>query len=279
MSESKKQKLESLRKNYQEVKGQPFDHFFCPILLRDQDVSLCKAHIINQAFSESTPDWTIQREDVDKFYGRVVESEFVKLDYDQTDITAEALVDSELSKKLQPKIKVGGNEVEHFILDDELPSECTAVEYEHEDQTVQLGLKIPPEKFVNEMNNVNIEINLDVRVHAFVSLLKSAHLFMFDLLGYNYIFRKTGQFLGKILQDFFIQNKDNSNEEARKNAENLFRDYFALVRPLDKESSVPPDTIDNHHFHLVWIEDTNKIWGKSFISIPGICITLYCYLF
>ena len=54
MNETIKQtKLDELNTDYAQIKGQAFSHFFCPILFRDEDVELCEAHIINQAFPDA----------------------------------------------------------------------------------------------------------------------------------------------------------------------------------------------------------------------------------
>jgi len=72
-------KLETLRNDYQELTGKQFLHFFCPILFRDENAAICRAHIVNSAFPDSCRKWTLQRSDVDSFYGSAFESDFVHL--------------------------------------------------------------------------------------------------------------------------------------------------------------------------------------------------------
>jgi len=67
MSTSIQSRLKKLNIDYSQIKGQPFVYFFCPILFRDDDVLLCKAHIINLAFPGSSRDRTVQRKDIDNF--------------------------------------------------------------------------------------------------------------------------------------------------------------------------------------------------------------------
>ena len=50
-----------LRADYESVTGSPFQHFFCPILYRDEDTELCRAHVINRAFRESGPGGILHR--------------------------------------------------------------------------------------------------------------------------------------------------------------------------------------------------------------------------
>lgn len=47
-------RLRYLREDFSEVVGKPFEHFYCPVLFRDEEVELCKAHIVSAAFPGST---------------------------------------------------------------------------------------------------------------------------------------------------------------------------------------------------------------------------------
>lgn len=73
MDADTRRKLDELRSDYRAVVGSPFSHFFCPIVFLDEDVDLCRAHIVNRAFPESSRSWTVQRTDVDNFYGSTFE--------------------------------------------------------------------------------------------------------------------------------------------------------------------------------------------------------------
>lgn len=105
MNKDFQEKLNDLNTDYANVKGQPFSHLFCPILFRDEDVELCKAHIVNQAFPNAPHDWTLQRKDVDNFYGAHIESEFVTLQY-RNQTHGDIITDSQLSKAFKPQIIV-----------------------------------------------------------------------------------------------------------------------------------------------------------------------------
>ena len=67
MNASAQRKLAALRADYAAEVGRPFEHFFCPVLYRDEPAELCQAHIVNAAFRGSTKRRTIQRADVDHF--------------------------------------------------------------------------------------------------------------------------------------------------------------------------------------------------------------------
>jgi hypothetical protein len=62
------------------------------------------------------------------------------------------------------------------------------------------------------------------------SVLKSAHLTMFDMLGYEYVFSPTGHYLAAILRNFFIDNKAKGNKRAA--ADEYFAAYTSMVFPV-----------------------------------------------
>jgi hypothetical protein len=101
MNAATQAKLESLRTDYVQVQGRPSVHFFCPVLFRDEDVALCQAHIVNRAFSGSARSWTVQRKDVDSFYGSAFEADFLAIQYHEGLTPDEVLGNRELSRKFR----------------------------------------------------------------------------------------------------------------------------------------------------------------------------------
>jgi hypothetical protein len=73
-------RLEELRADFARVNGKPFEHFYCPILLKDEPGELCDGHIVPEAFGKRTIP---QRKDVDNFYGAAAEADFVGLMQDK----------------------------------------------------------------------------------------------------------------------------------------------------------------------------------------------------
>ena len=49
ISEEIKQHLTPMCADYERVAGKPFDHFFCPLLLKDEPVELCMGHLIPES--------------------------------------------------------------------------------------------------------------------------------------------------------------------------------------------------------------------------------------
>lgn len=160
-------KLKKLRDDYSQIRRQPFRHFFCPILFRDEDVPICKAHIVNLAFADSSRDWTIQRKDVDNFYGLVFETDFLGLQYRENRNIGNTITDKRLSKKYSPKILVDGEPVEFFVADGDVPKQFTRVEFDNNGEVIRLGLKISPENMFAAMGKSwEITASKDIRIPA-----------------------------------------------------------------------------------------------------------------
>ncbi len=229
-----KSKLEELRSDYIQVKGQPFAHFYCPVLFRDDDVPLCQAHIINYAFPNSARTWTVQRSDVDSFYGSNFEADFIAIQYAENGSPGKTLVDKTLSKRFRPRILVDDEPVDYFVAQGNVPEYFTQIEFDHDGQSVRLGLKMPPEDVLaTAKQKWEIEIDKDVRIPALVSLIKAAHLTLFEILGYRYALSAGGHFVGRqILGEFFYQNRGKLRPEVLKNAFPFFREFAHMVRPV-----------------------------------------------
>jgi hypothetical protein len=99
-------KLETMRGDYAEVTGSSFSHFYCPIVFRDEPADLCRAHIVNQSYLGSGDQWTVQRADVDNFYGGMFEGDFVALQHSGKYSPDEIIADPKLSRMLRPRIEV-----------------------------------------------------------------------------------------------------------------------------------------------------------------------------
>lgn len=256
------QKLEALRDDFAEVVGRPFSHFFCPVLFKDEDSPLCQAHIVNVAFPESSRRWTLQRQDVDSFYGSAFESDFVDLQHGGSGVSAEALVDPHLYKRLRPKILLDGREVEHFAAKGPVPSQFSRILFEHGGRTVRLGLKLSFDEVLSNANsNWQIEVVKDIRLAAIVSVLKAAHLTLFEMLGYRYALGLGGQFLGQLLGEFFRKNLGRPKVEVIQNASSYFSPFAAMVRPVAPDSPKPSGSIDDSSVRVCWCEGHKSLWG------------------
>jgi hypothetical protein len=256
MDSATRRKLDELRSDYQTVAGSPFSHFYCPIVFRDEDVDLCQAHIVNRAFSESSRNWTVQRKDVDNFYGGIFEGDFVDIQYRGKQSPDEVIVDPDLSKKLRPEILLGGEKVEHFVARGPVPDRFTEVVVGGPRGAIRLGLKIHPDDASAAMSKGwQILIEKDIRLPALVSLLKAAHLTLFEMLGYRYALSAGGSFLGRtVLGDFFLQNRDRSRAEILRNAVSHFREFANMVRPVSSPATTVQETVTDRFLFVCFCE-------------------------
>lgn len=247
-----KQKLNVLGADYEEVAGKPFLYFYCPVLFRDEDVDLCQAHIVNRAFPESGRNWTVQRSDVDNFYGRVFEGDFVDLQYRGRQLPEDVIVDPGLSKKLRPRIQMAGEEVRHFVARGPVPAHFTEAVVTRPGGTVRLGLKIHPVDVAAALNKgCEIVVEKDVRLAALASLLKAAHLTLFEMLGYRYALSAGGQFLGwTVLGEFFLRNRDLTKADILADATCHFREFANMIRPVLATPMGIQGTMTDHFLYV-----------------------------
>jgi hypothetical protein len=141
-------KLRELRAQFEEVTGKTFSHFYCPVLLRDEDVELYKAHIVNEAFSSVGRHWTVQRADVDGFYGSFFESDFVDIQHQGQITAARSMVDKALAKKFRPQILVKGHPVPYYYPPEATPTvaDHAKIQFEGDYGAVELRLKLTPKE-------------------------------------------------------------------------------------------------------------------------------------
>ena len=195
---------------------------------------LCRGHIINHAFPHSARNWVVQRQDVDNFYGSIFESDFATYQYKEDRILGSAIVDKDLSKKFEPKILLDDKPVDFYVARGNIPKQFTRLEFDNDGKVIQLAVKMQPEEFMETLGRKwEISIEKDIRISAMVSLIKSAHLTLFSLLGYSYALSTAGYFVGKqILGEFFQQNCNKAKSDILDNAYSFFREFAPMVRPI-----------------------------------------------
>lgn len=231
-------KLDILRTDYNNIRGQPFQHFFCPFLFEDADVPLCQAHIINQSFPDSARNWTVGRKDIDNFYGSHFEADFAGILYHEYPSIGKIFVDKDLSKQFRPTITLDEQPVEYFFAKKSgVPEGFTRLNIEFNGQVVELGLKMPPsDVFATQESSWGVAISKDMRIATIVSLIKSAYLTLFEMLGYSYALSPDGYFVGlKILGQFFRENRNKSRADVFQEAQNFFSEFIHMVRPVQSQ--------------------------------------------
>lgn len=229
------------RADFESVCGRPFEHFYCPLLYRDEPVALCEGHILNRAFYSAARTTVIQREDIDGWYGSMFEAEWVLIQERGQHTLPEILSDMELRRKLKPQFWVDGRRVDYYVAgSNPVPKEHSPVIIEEVQKPLQFVMKIDPAE-VNSNTDARWEVSVerDLRLSALVSLLKAAHLTLFHLFGYRYVFSPGGRLLGhEALGRFFAENVGRPKREVLKNARAHFAEYVSIVRPLLRAPSI-----------------------------------------
>jgi hypothetical protein len=236
-------KLAKLRTDYIAVTGRPFEHFYCPILFRDEDTPLCQAHVINEGFRDSARRWTIQRADLDAFYGTYLEADFLAIQERGKHELSHILVDNRLRRQLRPKLLLDGKPLEYYAAHGAIPSTFTELQVDRgpDTQPARLALKLDPSEALRRLSGkLEIEVKMDVRVSALGALLKAAHLTLFELQGYRYALSAGGHFLGfDVLGRFYLAHvgagklgSKRLKERIRSSAAEHFGEFVNLVRPV-----------------------------------------------
>jgi hypothetical protein len=264
MNPKVKRRLQSLNNNYLQVSRKNANHFFCPILFEDESTELCEAHIVNKALPDSSRVWTVQRADVDAFFGSRFESDFINIQYSDPESAEQVLSNKNAFKQVSPKLLLNDDPINYFPFKGTkpLPEQFTQINYSDESNTIQFGVEMTPQQVMDANNDLwELEIEMDLRVSAVVSSIKSAHLTFFHLLGYHYALSAGGRFVGKdILGNFYLQNHHKKKAEVVRNAYPYFSEYSTMVRPLEADRLGLRGTIEDGIVHICWLNE-NTIWA------------------
>lgn len=239
------------REDYARTQGTSFEHFYCPMLLRDEPVELCRGHIVNQSIRDSSRKTVIQRKDIDGFYGTVFEADFVMMCNARDARLREIFTDPHLNKKLKPRIMADDEPCPYYFDrgHEPTPQHSPLLLEDDTGEAVRLVLKRDADAIVNAFDKKwNIVLEADFRVSAVVSLIKSAYLTLFRLLGYSYALSTSGLSIGHdILGRFFLENRGKPVAEAQAAARAFFQPFVNMVRPIDRvEGATPRGTVDDN---------------------------------
>lgn len=228
------EELERLRVDFANIdeESRSFEHFYCPILFRDEETELCKGHIVNESIRDSCRAWVVQRKDVDNFYGALVESKFTAL-VNSDGITVEkVLANARLRKVIQPSFIVDGEKVSYYEAGAHTASIHPTIAFmQGGTEFAKIALKISEDRLPDSAK-LQIEINHDFIPHTVASLIKAAHLTMFKTFGYQYVFSAAGQDAAEILRSFYDDHKDTASDEKQSAMRRYFYQFAGRVIPL-----------------------------------------------
>jgi hypothetical protein len=220
----------------------PMKRFYCPIMaVDDEDAELCLGHVINASIKNCCRARVVQRKDVDGFYGKLFERDFIALVEARSRPKNDLLLDPKLRKKMKFQIKINGVPCDYY--EDRggvIPPNHTAKTIVHPDGgELKIVVKKSPEELNAAPQKWTILVDMDHRVAALGSLIKSAYLTLFRLLGYRYATSAAGYAVGHdILGDFFRKHRHMSTVEASEAAADYFQPYINMVRSIDNYDGV-----------------------------------------
>jgi hypothetical protein len=279
--------LNELSEKYQLASGKTWNYFFCPILCVDEETDLMKGHIINQALPLEEGDirgWTIQRKDVDNFYG-TIEADYVLIQYSDDELFEKTLFQGEYQFK--PNLTLRGKDIGYYVVDEKnsrIPDNFTLMEFHERENVINTVIKMPPTEVEQHLGQDLWAFNLDkdISIEVTVSLIKAAHLTLFALFGYGYALSAAGFFIGyDILGKFFKDNKKhiNSRKLIIENAKDFFKECKHLAAPVDNTIFNFRGTLNDKMFLMCRGYD-KQYWGiiifiKTFKKLHGVLLPLF----
>ena len=274
MDEAGQLELDLLRDDYNRVAGEHFRWFHCPFLFRDEDVELCKGHVLNQAFVGSKRVWTIQRKDLDNFYGSFFEPDFVLIQ-DLGSAALQGVIESPgLVKKVPVNVSLKGVRIDSYpYKKGPVPKEHTPIVIESSSgRTLSMVLKIAPDEVAENTASRDwaLSVEKDLRLESLVSLLKAAHLTLFRMLGYNYALSAGGYFTGwNALGSFYMNNYGSNKRDVLMSAPAHFRQFRNMVRPVVSHSPGLEGTVSDNKLYICETTDNHRWAFVVFIRLPG----------
>ena len=194
--------LEDLRADFESVTGKPFEHFYCPIMLVDEDAPLMKGHIVPESLGGKSR--VVQRSDIDHGFGSFFEAEagdavLQGLDTNPfvTYVRGDAQETREL-RRFKKKIQIDGTEETINVsirMDD---GQLRLFPKSQEDFNAVVGELSGPTEF-----SAQLGFELDSRSSILVTSLRTSHLGWFRKCGYRSLFTPEGIFVAAVLREFY----------------------------------------------------------------------------
>ena len=270
--------VEGLRNDFESVRGEPFKHYYCPILHVDEKTPLCYGHVVPK--SVGGQETVIQREDVDNGFGFFFEAE--ARDAIRHGLERDGLLQKSISgdpdevKEIHRRFKINT-----IFCPGDKPIRVNARKVNGE---TLFFVKREGLGDVGGHFEALFGVELDARSSMLVTALKASHLCWFRKAGYRYVFSNGGQVIAGVLRSFykeFIAPRCGPNRKQRgslisdevKEEVNRHCSQFAnFIRPVPPEcvaalpESIQAGTLASDTFLVLW--DGNQIYGRlSFIRL------------
>ena len=228
--------LTRLKSDFQQVTGNNCPTFYCPILNEFGEGSgLIDGHILPQCVRSASRATVIQRADVDNPFG-VIEAGLCNF-------LNKPLFDLEELYRLSKRLTVTGKDgipVPAFFASPKSSPPYPMIELSKGGETIASPhIKTSGEKMDEFRGEVDVEGELVFSPSALaVSLIKSAHLALFKLMGYRWVFDPAGQNVGAALARIV---RSRVSREAVKNLSDELPNCFNWLR----EEASSDDTLSS----------------------------------
>ena len=266
-----------LNADFESVRGEPFQYFYCPILHVDENVQLTRGHIIPKSLGGKST--VLQRADVDNRFGSFFEAEAldaIKLGLDGDPLEFVLNGNPLALKKLGRRYKFSA----HFEGAEHSVRISPRKIGDHVGWFVQAHGDEKEPKVVKALSteSASVSAELDARSSILATSLRASHLCWFDKCGYRYVFSEEGILVAWILRSFYemFASQQNAPNQAKqgslisdrvKAAVNDYCLQFAnMIRPCPSSmvEALPEDfrrgSPDTGRFIALWDED--QIYGR-----------------
>lgn len=244
-----RERLTVFNADFERQTGEPFRHFFCPILRVDEDAALCMGHVIPKSLGGTL--WVPQRSDVDNFFGYVAEADFSFAVSDRNAGVTDMFLDPILRKRHSPKLEYMGQGIEYYFPKEFKDIEGhTPVHIAGADGTMQKAfvVKMSKEQFLELCEkDVTLKVERDYVAAVAASVLKAAHLTLFQMMRYEHVFSVPGLYLADILREFVLAHRGKPRKELDGELRKSFGPHSSMVLPVTMlDESVLRGTLNDH---------------------------------
>jgi hypothetical protein len=209
------EQLKILNADLTTVTGKRVNKFLCPITLRDDsDAVLCDGHILNKSIKTAARKTIVQRKDVDNYFGETIEPDLVTF-LNAPVATTEELIGRGHSLSITMP---SGEKVDAFFANRKARPKFPRMDLlDSGGQTIVSPYVRTGQVEAKFHKDMQVEWLMEFTNSALLgSMLKSAYLATFSILGYLYVFMPAGDHLRRALASFY-------NDKASKNRS---IDYF-----------------------------------------------------
>jgi hypothetical protein len=220
------EQLAVLNADYTAVTGKSVQRFVCPITLKDEPGGeLCDGHILNDSIKQASGKTVVEYKDVDNYFGETIEPDLVAF------LNAPVSTPKELIEKYGRTLTVtlpSGEKAAAFFA-----NRKSRPNFPRIDLLDTSGAAIASPYL--RTGPLEPKLHKDLQVEwlmgftnsaIFGSLLKSAHLALFRIMGYRHVLSPAGNYLRQALASFYADKADKAQSSR------YFSNFAGAVKPI-----------------------------------------------